>query len=220
MSQSSTAPTSAIRDSAPNSLRYSRFGLAIPSPILRALEKRRIYCQPSVSIEHQHAAMRYVLRGTESGGAVSDMARYSAYLDIDGRPLPWLQPLDSLSGNGRHAIVIAPQLVRIEMLRVGRTYELAISKHALAGPEERRPTLTSQLLFHGRQGTLAVELWKKENASLRGSVTPLFYSSGGEVRRFPEKFDEAIRKVTGALACLGCKHSHIAGPPQTLPSEV
>ena len=64
------------------------------------------------------------------------------------------------------------------------------------------------------------ELWKKENASLRGSLTPLFYSSGGEVRRFPEKFDEAIRKVTGALACLGCKHSHIAGPPQTLSSDV
>lgn len=220
MSQSSTAPTSTIRDSAPNSLRYSRFGLAIPSPVLRALEKRRIYCQPSVSIEHQHAAMRYVLRGTESGGAVSDMARYSAYVDIDGRPLPWLQPLDSLSGNGRHAIVISTQLVRIEMLRVGRTYELAISKHALASPEERRrPTLNSHLLFHGRQGTLAVELWKKDNVSLRGSVTPIFYSSAGEVRRFPEKFDEAIRKVTGALACLGCKHSHIAVPPQTLPPE-
>jgi hypothetical protein len=221
MSQTSTDSTSAIRDTGANSLRYARFGLAIPSPILRALEKRRIYCQPSVSIEHQHLAKRYVLRGTESGGAVSDLARYSAYVGIDGRPLPWLQPLDSLSGNGRHAIVIAPQLVRIEMLRVGRTYELAISKHALAGSEERRrPTLTSQLLFHGRQGTLAVELWEKENASLRGSVTPLFYSSGGEVRRFPEKFDEAIRKVTGALACLGCKHSHIAGPPQRLPSEV
>jgi hypothetical protein len=221
MSQTSTDSTSAIRDTSASSLRYARFGLAIPSPILRALEKRRIYCQPSVSIEHQHLAKRYVLRGTESGGAVSDMARYSAYVGIDGRPLPWLQPLDSLSGNGRHAIVIAPQLVRIEMLRVGRTYELAISKHALAGPDERsRPTLTSQLLFHGRQGTLAVDLWKKENASLRGSVAPLFYSPGGEVRRYPEKFDEAIRKVTGALACLGCKHSHIAGPPQTLLSDV
>ena len=221
MSQSSTTGSTAARDGAADSLRYARFGLAIPGPILRALDRRRIYCQSSVSIEHQHAGKRYVLRAIESGGAVSDMARYSAYVGIDGRPLPWLQPLDSLSGNGRHAIVIAPLLVRIEMLRVGRTYELAISKHALAGSEERRrPTLTSQLLFHGRQGTLAVELWKKENGSLRGSVTPLFYSSGGEVRRFPEKFDEAIRKVTGALACLGCKHSHIAGPPQTLPSGV
>jgi hypothetical protein len=219
MSQSSTARSTAARDGGADSLRYARFGLAIPSPILRALDKRKIYCQASVSIEHQHAGKRYVLRATESGGAVSDMARYCAYVDIDGRPLPWLQPLDSLSGNGRHAVVISPELVRIEMLRVGRTYELTISKHALAGTEGRqRPALKSQLLFHGRQGTLAVELWKKENGSLRGSLTPIFYSSAGEIRKFPEKFDEAIRKVTGALACLGCKHTHVAIPPEMLPT--
>jgi hypothetical protein len=217
MTQSSTARTTGAQNNGADSLRYARFGLAIPSPILRALDKRRIYCQPSVSIEHQHAGKRYVLRATESGGAVSDMARYSAYVDIDGSPLPWLQPLDSLSGNGRHAVVISPELVRIEMLRVGRTYELAISRHALATTEGRqRPTLTSQLLFHGRQGTLAVELWKKENASLRGSLTPIFYSSSGEIRNFPAKFDDAIRNVTGALACLGCKHSHVAIPPDAL----
>ena len=54
---------------------------------LRALEKRGIYCQSSVSIEHQHLARRYVLRATESGGAVADMGRYCAYLDADGTPL-------------------------------------------------------------------------------------------------------------------------------------
>jgi len=26
----------------------------------------------------------------------------------------------------------------------------------------------------------------------------------------PERFDEAIRKITGAVACLGCKHTHVA----------
>lgn len=220
MNKSSTARAEEPGGGGSGSLRYARFGLAIPSPVLRALDKRRIYCQSSVSIEHQHAAKRYVLRATESGGAVSDMARYSAYVAIDGRPLAWLQPLDSLSGNGRHAIVISPQLVRIEMLRVGRTYELAISKHTLSETEDRRrPELVSQLLFHGRQGTLAVELWKKENASLRGNVTPIFYSSAGEIRRFPEKYDETIRKITGALACLGCKHPHVAIPPETLPTR-
>jgi hypothetical protein len=58
-----------------------------------------------------------------------------AFVDLDGKPLPWLQPLDSLSGNGRHAVVISPELVRIELLHIGRTYELAISKHALASTE-------------------------------------------------------------------------------------
>lgn len=221
MSESPTEINAAMQDRGATSLRYARFGLAIPSSILKALEKRGIYCHSSVSIEHQRSAKRYVLRGTESGGAVSDMARYNAYVDFDGRPIPWLQPLDSLSGNGRHAIVLSSQLVRIEMLRIGRTYELAISKHTLSNSaDHRRPALASQLLFHGRQGTLAVELWKKDNVSLRGSVTPIFYSAAGEVRRFPDKFDDAIRKVTGALACLGCKHSHVAVPPQRMPSEL
>jgi hypothetical protein len=214
MKQTSNLPASSTRDDQSTILRYARFGLAIPNQILRALEKRRIYCHSAISIEHQSMAKRYVLRGTESGGGVSDMGRYCAYVDLDGSPLPWLQPVDSLSGNGRHAIVISPQLVRIEMLRVGRTYELAISRHGLTATEGRpRPTLTSNLVFHGRQGTLALELWKKENEALRGSIFPVFYSSAGEARRFPEKFDEAIRKITGALSCLGCKHSHIAVPP-------
>ena len=114
-----------------NANRYARYGLPLQQQTLRALEKRGIYCQPSVSIEHQHLAQRYVLRGVESGGAVADMGRYCAYLDADGNPALWLQQIDSISGNGRHAIVIAPELVRIEMLRVGHTYELAIT----LGPE-------------------------------------------------------------------------------------
>lgn len=202
------AKTTEIEDS-----RYIRFGLALPRVTLRALEKRGIYCQSGISIEHQHLAQRYVLRATECGGAVTDMGRYCAYLDSDGKPVPWLQPIDSLFGNGRHAIVIAPELVRVEMLRVGRTYELAISKHGLTRLEDRvRPHITSALLFRGRQGSLALELWKEENKALRGSLAPVFYTSAGELRRVPERFDEAVRKTTGALACVGCKHAHVAVP--------
>ena len=146
----------------PENSRYTQYGLALGRPVLRALEKRGIYCHAGVSTEHQHLAKRYVLRGTESGGAVADMARYCAYLDSTGTSLPWLQPLDSLSGNGRHAVVIAAELVRIDMLRVGRTYELAISRHVLTAHETgRRPKINSTVLFRGHQGTLAVELWKE-----------------------------------------------------------
>ena len=60
---------------------------------------------------------------------------------------------------------------------------------------------------------LAIELWNPENKRLRGSIAPVFYTSAGEVRRHPERFDDAIRKITGALACLGCKHTHVAVPP-------
>jgi hypothetical protein len=195
----------------PESQRYAQYGLALGRPVLRALEKRGIYCQTGVSIEHQHLAKRYVIRGTESGGAVSDMGRYCAYLDGEGQALSWLQPLDSIAGNGRHAIVIATELLRVDMLRVGRTYDLAISKHSLLSTgEQRRPAITSAMLFRGHQGTLAAELWKEEYRKLRGSLAPVFYTPAGEMKQFPQIFDDAIKKITGALSCLGCRHAHIA----------
>ena len=154
-----------------NANRYARYGLSLPLQTLRALEKRGIYCQPSVSIEHQHLARRYVLRGVESGGAVADMGRYCAYLDADGKPAPWLQQIDSISGNGRHAIVIALELVRIEMLRIGHTYELAITRLWLKTEEGRtRPAIATAPLFRGHHGSLTVELWNAENKSLRGTL--------------------------------------------------
>jgi hypothetical protein len=204
--------------------KYAQYGIALGKPVLRALEKRGIYCHAGVSIEHQHLAKRYVLRGTESGGAVADMARYCAYFDSEGRPLPWLQPLDSLSGNGRHAVIIAPEVVRVDMLRIGRTYELAISRHSLSPLElPKRPSINSTLLFRGHQGTLAIELWKEEQRKLRGSVSPVFYTPAGESKPLPEIFEDAVRKITGALSCLGCKHTHAAVPPAALfpaPQEV
>ena len=206
--------THPAKPDASNANRYGRYGLPLPQQTLRALEKRGIYCQPSVSIEHQHLAQRYVLRGVESGGAVADMGRYCAYLGADGNPETWLQQVDSISGNGRHAIVIAPELMRIEMLRIGHTYELAISRLWLKSEEgHTRPAIATAPLFRGRQGTLAVELWSAENKSLRGTVAPVFYTAAGEALHLPDRFDEAIRKITGAVACLGCKHTHIAVAP-------
>ncbi len=202
------------RNPSPSPSRYALHGLSLPVTTLRALQKRGIYCAPGVSLEHQHLAKRYVLRGVESGGAVTDMGRACAYLSVDGSPLPWLQPIDSLSGNGRHAIVIAPELVRIEKLRIGHTYEMAISKHSLMHVGSRvRPVITSTLLFRGNQGTLSIDLWNAENKRLRGSIAPVFYTSAGEIQWHPERFDDAIRKVTGVLACLGCKHTHVAVAP-------
>src|SRR5262245_11021371 len=80
-------------------------GLRLPSVTLKNLRSRGIYCQPSVSIEHQHLAKRYVLRGVESGGAVSDLGAYCSFVDDEGRGLSWLQRVDSITVNGVHAIV-------------------------------------------------------------------------------------------------------------------
>jgi hypothetical protein len=195
---------------------FVAYGLYLQQDTLKALEQRGIYCQSGISLEHQHLAKRYVLCGIESGGAVADMGRYCAYLDVRGQPLPWLQPIDSIAVNGRHAVLIASELVRIDMLRVGRTYELAISKHSLAVQAERqRPIITSKLLFRGNMGTLALELWKEDCRRLRGTIAPVFYSRAGEARQIPSLFEQGVRAATGAVSCIGCKHTHIAIPPMT-----
>ena len=196
------------------SSRRALYGLALPSEVLRALQNRGIYCTPGVSLEHQHLARRYVLRGVESGGAVSDMGRACAFVAEDGSPLPWLQAIHSIAVNGRHAIVLAESMVRIEMLRSARTLELAITLHSLSHvPERARPQIVSKPLFRGRDGALSVDLWKEENRGLRGKLAPIFYSRAGEVLPIPTPFEEAIRKVTAAACCIGCKHTHMGVPP-------
>ena len=196
------------------SSRHALYGLALPSNVLRALQKRGIYCTPGVSLEHQHLARRYVLRGVESGGAVSDMGRACAFVAEDGSPLPWLQPIHSIAVNGRHAIFLAERMVRIEMLRSERTLELAITLHSLSRvPERMRPQIVSKSLFRGRDGVLSVDLWKDEHRGLRGKLAPIFYSRAGEVLPIPPPFEEAIRKITAAVCCVGCKHVHVGVPP-------
>jgi hypothetical protein len=194
--------------------RHAHYGLALPDSVLRAIQKRGIYCTPGVSLEHQHLAKRYVLRGVESGGAVSDMGRACAFVSPDGDPLPWLQSLDSITVNGRHAIFLAERLVRVEMLRTVRTCELAITLHTLYHvPGRNRPEIASAPLFRGRDGVLPVDFWKEEHRALRGKLTPVFYNRAGEVLHLPQRFEEAIRNVTAAACCVGCRHSHVGTPP-------
>jgi hypothetical protein len=190
-------------------------GLSLPSATLHALQRRGIYCTPGVTVEHQHLAKRYVLRGVESGGAVADMGRFCAYLSADGLPLPWLQTIDSLAVNGRHAIILAESLVRVEMLRMIRTCELSISLHALSLQfGKTRPEITSKSMFRGHDGFLPLELWREEHRTLRGQLAPVFYTRAGEPTQVPRRFEEAIRKVTAAVCCIGCKHAHVGVPPK------
>jgi hypothetical protein len=194
--------------------RHALHGLVLPNSVLRALQKRGIYCTPGITLEHQHLAKRYVLRGVESGGAVSDMGRVCVFVSPDGDPLPWLQSLDSIAVNGRHAIFLAESLARVEMLRSVRTCELAITLHTLPhAPGRNRLEVASALLFRGRDGVLPLDLWKEEHRALRGKLTPIFYNRAGEPLHLPQRFEEAIRKATSAVCCVGCKHSHVGVPP-------
>src|ERR1035438_1323876 len=84
----------------------------------------------TVVLEHQYLAKRYVVRGLESGGAAGELGRYVTFTQEDGQPIEWLHPVEAIGVNGLHAVVVAPVLVRGEMLRKGQTYELLISRHS------------------------------------------------------------------------------------------
>jgi hypothetical protein len=172
-----------------------------------------IFAKPDVSLEHQHLARRYVIRGVESGGAIEEIGRYVSFADGEGKPLTYLHPIDAVGVNGLHAVVVAPVLVRVEMFRVGRTCELLITKHRLGHVEVgKRSLLESSLLFRGVHGYLAIEPGKKGKEATNSRL-PVFYSRSGEPLEIPEAFQAAVEAVTRGILCAGCDHSHYLAPP-------
>ncbi len=189
-------------------------GIALARRVLRRLDEVGIFAQSSVSLEHQHLAGRYVVRGIESGGAVKDIGRYVAFCGPDGESLAYLHPVDAIGVNGVHAVVIAPVLVRIELFRAGRTCQLLITKHQPGNVENgRRPPLDNSVLFRGINGFLDREEFGKED-DLSGSATPRFWSRSGEQREIPPIFAAAVHGATTGATCIGCSHTHcLVAPP-------
>ena len=186
----------------------ARRGLILPGRIVRRLDRVGIYARPTVTIEHQHLAKRYVLRGVESGGAISEMGRYVTFAAENGEPLPYLHPVDTLALNGVHAVVVAPVLVRIELFRAARTCQLLITQHRPGNVEDnRRPPLENILVFRGVDGILEFELSGKDH-DIAGSVTPQFWSRAGERVEIPPAFQAAVRGATQGAGCVGCSHAH------------
>jgi hypothetical protein len=185
-------------------------GLRLSRQALRVLKERGIFAHSPMSVEHQHLAKRYVVRGLESGGASGDLGRYVTFARDDGQAIECLYPVEAIGVNGLHAVVVAPVLVRIEMLRKERTYELLITRH---WPEEvsdgKRPLLKTKVLFRGIHGRLELDLCGK-NKSQAGGVLPTFYSLAGEEVTIPKRFQDAIRAVTKAVNCVGCSHCHFS----------
>jgi len=200
----------------------SHQGLDLPGQVRRQLRQVGILARTEVALEHQNLARRYVIRGVESGGATREMGHYVTFSGEEGEPLPYLHPIDAIGVNGVHAVVVAPVLVRLEMLRTGRTYELLITGYRVGEAENgRRPPLESQTLFRGVHGYLELELWGKDKESA-GSVVPAFYSRGGECLEVPTKFQAVTQAITKSVNCCPCSHSHylIAAPAVPSPRVV
>ena len=187
-----------------------RMGLRLSRQALRVLKERGIFAHSPVSLEHQQLAKRYVVRGLESGGAVGDLGRYVTFAREDGQAIECLHPVEAIGVNGLHAVLVAPVLVRIEMLRKGRTYELLITRHWPGEVSDgKRPPLETRVLFRGIHGRLELDLSGK-NKSRAGAVLPTFYSLAGEEIRIPKRFQEVARAITAAVNCVGCSHCHFS----------
>ncbi|HZM09982.1 MAG TPA: hypothetical protein VFC15_07210, partial [Candidatus Limnocylindrales bacterium] len=71
-----------------NQKRFSdALGLRLTRQALRVLKERGIFAHSPVSLEHQHLAKRYVVRGLESGGAAGELGRYVTFTQEDGQPI-------------------------------------------------------------------------------------------------------------------------------------
>ena len=189
-------------------------GLTLSRRVLRRLNEVGIFGQSQVSLEHQHLAKRYVVRGIESGGAVKDLGRYVTFCGLEGEPLPYLHPIDAIGVNGVHAVVVAPALVRIELFRAGRTCQLLITKHQPGAAEHgRRPPLENRVLFRGVNGLVDLEPLRTGSDLAGRSVVPEFWSRDGEVLGIPAVFGAAVGAATRGVSCVGCSHSHYLTTP-------
>jgi hypothetical protein len=193
--------------------------LPLPAATVKALLKAGIRCRPVVALGYQNGARRYVIRGVESGGAVSELGHYVAFCGLDGQALPWLQPVQSVGGNGPHAVVVAPSVVSVEMFRVAQTYELLIAAHEPQTPgADGTARLRSEVLFRGKQGHLSLELWGRDRAAA-GQIAPEFFTRSGERNEIPSPFVAVVKAVTRGATCIGCDQAQYAVAPEGAASE-
>ena len=183
-------------------------GLTLPEPTRKEIRRTGIFSRATLQLVHQQQSQRWALRGEEAGGAVASLGHYVGFTGTDGTPLAWMQRLQNFMPNGIHAVAIVPELCRVEMFRYENTYDVLITRHFLSTQQGSRPQIESSIVFFRRAGTLATELWGKDSA-FRGGAVPRFFKKNGEEEVPPNTFIDALLKITEAVCCVGCKHSHL-----------
>ena len=183
-------------------------GITLPAPTRKQVRQTGIFCRPVLHIVFQEKARKWAIRGEEAGGAVADLGHYVGFTTIEGKPLAWLQRVQNFMPNGLHSVAIEPELCRVEMFRYENTYDLLITKHNLVQEGKKKPEIVSEIVFFSRSGTLPTELWGKDSA-FRGGAAPRFLKKSGEEGLPPIAFLDAVLKITEAVCCVGCRHSHL-----------
>jgi hypothetical protein len=189
-------------------------GVSLPENVLTQLSALGIYAQPALKKMRQPRRDRIVLIGEESGGAAlvrnenmpMDVGRYITFADESGRPLPRIKLTESLCGSGRHASVLAPLLVRIEIYRVKQICQLLVTRHEV---EQSKPyRVRNSIVFRGLDGTVDLERLRAGRTS-HSSVLPKFLSEALDSElEIPLTLRAAIAAATVGSVCVRCSHSH------------
>ncbi|HKE25561.1 MAG TPA: hypothetical protein VKB88_24555 [Bryobacteraceae bacterium] len=153
----------------------------------------------------------------ESGGSNKDMGRYVTFCNEGGEPVPWLQPIDSVATNGRHAVVIATVFVSVDVFRMRNTYDVLIAKHRVIEPEGGRGRVESSVVFRGRKGYLPLDLTGAEK-NMAGQILPEFFNKAGEPIEIPPAFVAVVKAAVRGANCLGCTHQHYVTAPKIVVS--
>ena len=183
--------------------------------IERKLQDAGILCQPEISIQYQTIAKCAVLRGVESGGSNKDMGRYVTFCNEGGEGIPWLQPIDTVATNGRHAVVIARAFVSVDVFRMRKTYDVLIAKHQVIEAEGVRGRVESSVVFRGRQGYLPLDLTGAEK-NMAGQILPEFFNKAGERMEIPAALVAVVKAAVRGANCVGCTHQHYVTAPKII----
>jgi hypothetical protein len=176
------------------------------------LKSAGIYADWRITIEFQSRAKEWVLRGVESGGAVEDIGYYVTYSDLEGQPLLMSYLVSTLAVNGLHGVVVAPALVKVEMLRIQHSYILLISRHVRTNRTRNgKRWILNYPIFLGARGYLDLELWGKDR-QMAGVVFPCFKTLSGEFTEVPRRFQPAVLAATAGANCIGCSKSYFLRP--------
>ena len=190
----------------------TRRGLSLSQEILSRLRSAGISCDATLKVVTTESG-KVAIHGRESGGAIDEIGHYVGFCKPNGTSLGWLYPIRNFMPNGPHAVVVAEELVRLDMYRFQTSYDLLITHHSLKRLEEGgRLRLWNELIFFARFGTLERELWGKDKM-FRGGIAPQFFQANGQPASFPERFRHPVFKITEGVTCTKCGHCHLLEPP-------
>jgi hypothetical protein len=169
-----------------------------------------IVARARMKIDFSSTHRRFVLCAEESGGATDNIGHYCGFLPLAGDPTFFVRPVTLAMPNTIHADVSAQFLASIEMLRYGTTYSLNIFLHwlnASPGPDVL-PAHRQKLIFSANRGVLSKPLWQDGKTAQVGAYIPAFHRRTGDLLLIPTAFHEAVRAITDAVCCVGCRKSH------------